>query len=442
MNDSTTKASHPLSSLSQKQLLFLWLPLFLTWELMGFELPIAHIMLSRLDNVATNLAALGIVASFSAFIESPIFSMLSAATILITGKTSYLKLRNFNFILSSFLSLILIILTLPCCFDFLTVKILALPTDLIPYIKTAIYLRIPIPFCVGYRRFYQGILVHYGRNSKVGLGTAIRLVVTVSTMLILAYFNYTGVIVGTGGCVAGMIVEAIISRIFVNPIIKNYQLGNITDKNAISYREIAKFYIPLALTSVIATAVTPLMTFFLSRGAYPIESLAVYPVLCGITGLFISATISLHDLALGSFDAKNYNRQSVKTFQFRVTSMMCIILSLVLFSPFNGTLFVSIYDLPRSLITFAQTASAYVILFVMANACIFWRRASAIYERLTHLVTLASITDVTIITLVMFCLLNYTKISGVSAAFIALTLGRISEALFLFYRFKPNKKIG
>ena len=86
---------------TQKQLFHLWVPLVITWALMGSEIPMAHMMLTRLPDVKLNLAALGVSLTTFFVIESPIFSMLSAATVLVEDWKSYIKLRNFNFCLCS-----------------------------------------------------------------------------------------------------------------------------------------------------------------------------------------------------------------------------------------------------------------------------------------------------------------------------------------------------
>ena len=51
---------------------------------------------------------------------------------------------------------------------------------------------------------------------------------------------------------------------------------------------IVSFYMPLALTSLLAMAVQPMVTFFMFMGQsrYALESLAVLPIVHGLTFIF------------------------------------------------------------------------------------------------------------------------------------------------------------
>lgn len=49
---------------------------------------------------------------------------------------------------------------------------------------------------------------------------------------------------------------------------------------------IVSFYMPLSLTSLLAMAVQPMVTFFMGQSRYALESLAVLPVVHGLTFIF------------------------------------------------------------------------------------------------------------------------------------------------------------
>ena len=61
----------------------------------------------------------------------------------------------------------------------------------------------------------------------------------------------------------------------------------------LSYREIFDFYLPLALTSTIALAVQPMVTFFMGQARFPLESLAVLPVVNSLVFIFRTPGLSL-----------------------------------------------------------------------------------------------------------------------------------------------------
>ena len=66
----------------------------------------------------------------------------------------------------------------------------------------------------------------------------------------------------------------------------------------LTMRDIGRFYVPLALTSLLAIVVNPLVTFFLGRSRSPIESLAVLPVVTGLVFIFRSGAIAYQEVAV------------------------------------------------------------------------------------------------------------------------------------------------
>ena len=106
--------------LTQYKLLMLWLPLVATWALMGLEMPSVHIMISHLPNLKENLAAVGVAMSIFVVLESPIFSMLSASTVLVSDGQAYYKMRNFTVLFGGFLSSIVLLALVPFIFNFIT----------------------------------------------------------------------------------------------------------------------------------------------------------------------------------------------------------------------------------------------------------------------------------------------------------------------------------
>ena len=67
---------------------------------------------------------------------------------------------------------------------------------------------------------------------------------------------------------------------------------------AMSYRSIFAFYYPLAMTSILALGVHPMITFFLGQSRMPLESLAVMPVVNSLVFLFRSFGLSYQEVAI------------------------------------------------------------------------------------------------------------------------------------------------
>ena len=66
----------------------------------------------------------------------------------------------------------------------------------------------------------------------------------------------------------------------------------------LTYRSIAKFYYPLALTSFLTLGVHPILTFFIGKSRFAIESFAVLPVVNSLGLLFRSVGLSYQEVGV------------------------------------------------------------------------------------------------------------------------------------------------
>src|SRR5690606_27079791 len=84
--------------------------------------------------------------------------------------------------------------------------------------------------------------------------------------------------------------EAVAARIMAASTIREIRAGawERDDLPEPRYREIAAFYLPLALTSLIGLSVQPMLTFFMGNSVRPVESLAVFPVVHALSFFFRS----------------------------------------------------------------------------------------------------------------------------------------------------------
>ena len=121
------------------------------------------------------------------------------------------------------------------------------------------------------------------------------------TGLLLHFFtNFNGAVVGAGALSAGVVSEAIASRLMVAKTIKRIKSGEINDDSAakITYPEIFKFYYPLALTAIMNLGVQPMVTFFIGQSRMALESLAVLPVINSFTFIFRSVGESYQEVGI------------------------------------------------------------------------------------------------------------------------------------------------
>ena len=134
------------------------------------------------------------------------------------------------------------------------------------------------------------MLIRAGKTRLVAVGTLIRLLaMTVAALLGYLLLDIPGAWVGGLALGTGVTVEAIAARFMAAETVRGLlaEEGNSAyTGRTVTYRAIATFYLPLALTSLIGLTIQPLLTFFMGRSVSPVESLAVYPVVHSLSFFF------------------------------------------------------------------------------------------------------------------------------------------------------------
>ncbi|MAN48664.1 MAG: hypothetical protein CME09_04710, partial [Gemmatimonadetes bacterium] len=277
---------------TQRTIALFWAPLAATWIMMAAEGPFLAAMIARMPGAEFNLGAYGVAFALAILIEAPVIMLMSAATSLVRDRISYLKMRNFSRGLILGTTLLLLIVLVPGVYRWLTETLLQLPAEVADLTYGALWFFLPWPSAIGYRRFLQGVLIRAGKTRLVAVGTLIRLLaMTVAALLGYLLLDIPGAWVGGLALGTGVTVEAIAARFMAAETVRDLlaEEGNSSyTGRTVTYRAIATFYLPLALTSLIGLTIQPLLTFFMGRSVSPVESLAIYPVVHSLSFFFRS----------------------------------------------------------------------------------------------------------------------------------------------------------
>jgi progressive ankylosis protein len=218
-------------------------------------------------------------------IEAPIIMLMSASTALVTGRNSYKKLKRFTDILNVGITGIQLIILIPPVFNYIVTGLMEVPEEIARLAHVAFIIFLPWAASIGYRRFYQGILIRNNLTRRVTYGTMIRLSVIVIMGILLFTAGVKGAYVGAGAMSLAVFCEAIATRMMVAGTLKKLLRRKILRMVNLRLRSIAKFYYPLALTSLLSLGVHPFVTFFLGKELYGSGVAGCSPC-CGFTGLY------------------------------------------------------------------------------------------------------------------------------------------------------------
>ena len=450
---------------SARFILLFWAPLAAQWLMMGLESPFLAAVIARLVDPAFNLAAYGVAYAFAILVEAPVIMLMSASTALVEDEDSFRKLRNFANALNALSTLLLLLVLIPPVYAAIMDGAMGLPASVSELVRGALWLLLPWPAAIGYRRFLHGILIRSGRTRLVAYGTLLRLGAMAGTAIGCALADLPGAWVGAAALSAGVIVEAVAARVMAAGAIRELSGGGTLAPRAApaepegqseagaaledltrigntapvdpgasaisSYRGIARFYYPLALTSLIGLTVQPLLTFFMGRAPSPIESLAVFPVVLALSFLFRAFGLSFQEAAIALLGRDGEHARELARFAAGLALATSAGLALVAFTPLAGVWFETVSGLPPELARTAVVPTMILVPLPALSVALAFQRALLVQERTTGPITVATAIEVVSIA-VLFPVFGWgLGMMGVTAAVLAFLGGRLASVLFL-----------
>jgi hypothetical protein len=425
-----------LAQQSQRSILLFWSPLAATWVMMAAEGPFLAAIIARTADATFNLAAHGVAWALAILIEAPVIMLMSAATALVRDRMSYVKLRAFSRALALATTSVLLVLLIPPVYRWFTGTALGLPREIADLTYGALWFFLPWPSAIAYRRFLQGVLIRAGKTRLVAYGTILRLAaMSVAALVGFLVLDLPGAWVGALALSTGVITEAAAARLMAASTVRELLAGTLDRANApeIRYREIAAFYLPLALTSLIGLAVQPMLTFFMGRSASPVESLAVFPVVHGLSFFFRSFALAFQDAAIALMGERLEHLPELRRFGVGLGLATSTALAAVALTPLSGFYFGTMSGLSAELTAFALTPARLLVPLPALTVLLSLQRSVLVQGRRTHHITVASALEVGMIAATFGVLAWSLDLVGVTAAFAAFIGGRVVANGYLAY---------
>ncbi len=414
-------------NLRQREIFRFWAPLALTWLMMSVEGPLIAAVIARLPEPKYNLAAFGVAFAFAMIIEAPIIMMLSAATALLRDRHSFFLLRRFANTLNLAITGAMTLLLVPYVFDLVTIHVMGLDDRVAHLAHGATALLLPWPAAIGYRRFYQGLMIRHGLTRRVAYGTALRLAAMATVALALpAVSHLDGARVGGAALAAGVLAEAFASRVWASRAVRAVLAGPVSGGEHLTTRRIVAFYTPLALTSLLTLAVNPLLTFSLGHSRNALDSLAVLPVVTGLVFAFRSAGIAYQEVGIALLGDHCEGFRPLRRFATALALSSSLTLAGVAFSPLAGAWLSRVAALPRDLAALALVPLRLMAVLPALEVVLSLQRSVLLHARRTRWITLATAVEVTVIAAALVVAVWGLDAVGVVAAALALTIGRVT----------------
>lgn len=422
--------------ITKKNLLKLWLPLAIMWIVMALEQPLITSVISRLDDALNQLAAFGFSFAIALLIEGPVIQMLSAGTAVTPSKQSYRKILSIMNYIAVIATLVHLILCIPSVFRFISVDLMGLPEELLKSAYYCFVSLIPWAATIGYRRLWQGVMIKHGRSKYVPIVMYIRLIIAIVILLLGYIFKpFSGALLGGIALCVGVISGMISSYIFAKPCIEalpeeaSYEM---------SFKGMLRFYIPLAITSWITLGVRPLLNFGIVKGLFPVESLAVWPVILAYIFLYTSICQSLQEIIIAEY--KKENLKVLRSFVNNIATIMVVLyFAILMIKPLLNFWFFDVSKLPTSLSEFLTVPLLLFMVMPFLSASISWYRGVLVSTRKTTNITMGVFFNVLSMFIVIIFIPMFFKIPGVYLASLAYCFAYLVEASFLAISVRREK---
>ncbi|MGB3713251.1 MAG: hypothetical protein WA996_02360 [Candidatus Promineifilaceae bacterium] len=420
--------------MSQRYIILFWLPLFASWLLMTSEGPIISAFINRLPNEVVMLAAQGIVVSLSVTIESPIINLLATSTALTKDRVSYLILRKFTIHWMIFLTIVTALFGFTPLFDLVVIKLMGIPDEVAYWVRIGLRIMLFWSAAIAWRRFLQGVMIRFNQTRKVAWGTAVRLMASAGAVVaMVSLTDLPGVVIGSTALMAGVIAEALYATVAVQPILKENLGPNSTLKEeALTYRELFWFHLPLAATSLLILLVQPMVSLSLSRSPNPTLALAAWSVVFQFMLVMRAPAFALPEVVIALTDGER-TFSALRRFTLSLVGISSLVMIVLALTPLINIYLRGFQDTTEEVAVIARMG---ILLFIPLPALaimISWIRGLLIDGRVTRVVNGGMVANL-IVTAVILVLGVRLQWPGINTAALALTIAAGVELAYLLWR--------
>lgn len=330
--------------LTPRTMLRFFLPLSLSDVIMILSGPILTIGLARLAAPETSLAAYSVAQNVAILLESPIIMLLHASTALTRYRRLYRPLWKFMIAANLTITAAYLAVAFTPVYYWLFRDVLGQPAAVVAAARPAFQLMLLWPAAIGWRRFYQGVLINRRQSDRIALAGFARLGS-------LAVVTYIGVVLrAPGAALAGLalvvsvMVEAVAVTLFARPFLPAQSDPRQQEQEEPdageqppawvprTVRQIALWYWPLAMTQVLVWAVRPFINGGIARSVSPEIGLAAWPVAWATISMVANSVRAVQQLTLSLLNGRR-EYLMLRRFVWAVGLAASGILALLAFTP-------------------------------------------------------------------------------------------------------------
>ena len=231
----------------------------------------------------------------------------------------------------------------------------------------------------------------------------------------------------------GVVVEAVVSRGMTAGLVAELQQMQPPAEGDASLRlgTIVSFYMPLALTSLLAMAVQPMVTFFMGQSRYALESLAVLPVVHGLTFVFRAIGLSYLEVVVALLGERRERVTAIFTFGALIGLGAVTGLGLIAFTSLGLFWFRDISGLTPELAEIALPPVRILAVFPALSVLLAMQWGLLVHAHRTRPITWSTLCEITGVGVMLTVGIHGLDLIGATAAAAAILSGRLVGNLWL-----------
>lgn len=408
---------------------------------MAMELPAVGAVMARLPDPKISLAAYGgIVFPLSMIIEAPIIMLLSASTALSRDHASYLLLRRFMLRAGFVLTALHAAIAFTPLYDLVVGGLIRPPEPILGPARIGLMIMTFWTWSIAYRRFHQGVLIRFGRSHLVGIGTLVRLGTNIAVLAVgFLHGKIQGIVVGASAVALGVLAEAIFIGIVSRPILRNDLRAAPVVDPPLAWRGFFTFYIPLALTSLLLLLAGPMISAAVSRMPRALDSLAVWPVLNGMTFLLRSLGLAFNEVVVAMLDRPGA-APMLRRFALTLALATSTVLLVVALTPLARIYLRDLSGLSEELTTLGAGAVILVFLMPGLGALQSWYTGTIVHSRHTRGVTESVVVGLVTTSVWLLAGLLWGRVAGLYVGLSAMVVGNAAQTAWLWRRSRDLRR--
>jgi hypothetical protein len=227
--------------------------------------------------------------------------------------------------------------------------------------------------------------------------------------------------------------------VYARPVIRK-SLPEGSPERAVGYRELLRFYVPLAATSVIVLASRPLLTFGIARAPEPVRSLAVWPVLMSFNFILFSLALALQEAIIALLKTRE-DFAVLKQFTKYLSVVLGTVYFLVVLTPLRDVWFGGVVGLAPELLAMVAAPAAIMALSPAIGVFVFFYRGVQVQQERTASITRGVVVNVVVLVLVLFGGAAFLPVAGVITAASAFVSALFLEVVYLRYYSKRTSLV-